>query len=85
MKITYFYRNHKGEIIPKTPLGIHMHREINLYLKRHAVLWNIEKLKSQIDILKKMTKKLTTNQQSKLNDLLLKHSNYLDYLEIEND
>lgn len=81
----HFYRNDKGEIVPKTILGSYMHKEIKLFLKRHAILWNIEKLKFQIDVLKKITTKLTVSQREKLNSLLLTHSNYLDYLEIEND
>lgn len=39
-----FTRNSTGEIIPQTELGKWIHRELKLYLKRHSILWQIEKI-----------------------------------------
>ncbi|WP_018248798.1 HNH endonuclease [Orenia marismortui] len=40
-----FYRNKKGEIIPRTKVGIYMYRKLKLYLKRHSILWKIAKIR----------------------------------------
>lgn len=42
-------RNQDGEIEAITEIGKYMWKELNLGLKRHAIIWNIEKLLAQIN------------------------------------
>ncbi len=43
-----FIRNSTGEIIPQTELGKWIYQELKLYLKRHSILWQIEKIENSI-------------------------------------
>ena len=40
-------RNNKGQIINKSKRGFYIYKNLNLYLKRHELLWIIEKLQEQ--------------------------------------
>lgn len=40
-------RNTKGRLISKTEQGKYIHTNLNFYLKRHELLWMIEKLQKQ--------------------------------------
>lgn len=40
-------RNNKGQIKSKTKQGQYIHTNLNLHLKRHELLWMIEKLENQ--------------------------------------
>ncbi len=44
-----FERNRLGEIRSRTTLGKYMHKALKLYLRRHAVIWNLERIDSFID------------------------------------
>ncbi|MDX2306421.1 MAG: HNH endonuclease domain-containing protein [Microscillaceae bacterium] len=62
-------RTNKGEIIYKTPLGGYIYNELNLYLKRHAILWKLERLEVNL------------KEVQKLNSVDNDHSEVLEKLE----
>jgi hypothetical protein len=51
-------RNHNGEIKYKSLRGKYIYENLNLYLKRHELLWMIEKIKEQKEELKVYLKNL---------------------------
>ncbi len=53
-------RNNKGQIISKSIRGVYIYKNLNLYLKRHELLWIIEKIiqqKEELIIFKKTLEK----------------------------
>lgn len=46
-------RRPDGTIEGITPLGKYMHKTLHLYLKRHAIVHNVDKLQAKVDELKK--------------------------------
>lgn len=50
-------RKKSGEIAYKTELGKFMHRNLNLGLKRHQVLYSLEEINSKIDEIRKIIDK----------------------------
>jgi hypothetical protein len=79
-------RNSDGEIKAKTDLGQYMWKELNLGLKRHAIIWNIEKLINQINEVKLL---LDNEQDENVKEILLslleEQKEFQDSLDIEND
>lgn len=52
-----------GEIIPITPLGSYMYKNLKLYLKRHQILYKLKILSTKIDELNNIiTKKKSVNK-----------------------
>jgi len=51
-----FYRNFGGEIFPRTELGEYMYRKLKLFLRRHAVIWNLSRLHNKILEIEKIRK-----------------------------
>lgn len=49
----HFERHENGTIIPKTELGCFMYRRLKLYLRRHHLIYKIERLSERIEMLKK--------------------------------
>lgn len=45
----HFERDEKGKIHPLTILGQWMYKELKLFKKQHAILWNIERLDTNIE------------------------------------
>lgn len=45
-------RDEKGNIVAITPIGRYMYEELKLYLKRHSILYNLEKLRVRKNLLK---------------------------------
>lgn len=62
-------RNNKGKIISQTPQGQYIYKNLNLYLKRHELLWMIEKISEQKEELKLFKKKLGNNHYKYINIL----------------
>ena len=81
-----FERNDCGEIKPKTELGTYMHEKLKLYLKRHAVIWNIDRLSN---IKKAIKEELAGTDRSDLKEellnLFLEEETYIKALEEENE
>jgi len=74
----HFCRNSMGEIIPQSKLGKWMHRELKLYLRRHSILWQIEKL----DYIMATFKYLGLHEKTDYKDLFIKIScHFLDYFQ----
>lgn len=48
-----FERNNSGEIVPLNDIGRYMYRNLCLGLERHSIIWQIDKLLSLRQILKK--------------------------------
>ncbi|CAN2039369.1 hypothetical protein GMMP15_110027 [Candidatus Magnetomoraceae bacterium gMMP-15] len=67
-----FTRNSIGEIIPQSELGKWMHTELKLYLSRHSILWQIEKIEN---ILKKF-RELSLDKNDDYKELFIRMSNY---------
>jgi len=44
-----FKRDEEGKIIPQSDLAIWMHKNLNLGLKRHSIIWQLENLKSTVN------------------------------------
>jgi len=76
-----FERNRLGEIQYRTGLAEYMYRELKLYHRRHAVIWNLEKLDSEID---KIENYLRIRKNSRLEKMLLlllcQYRNYIKEL-----
>jgi len=63
-------RNNKGQIISKTTQGKYIYTNLNLFLKRHELLWMIEKIIQQKEELISFKKTLEKT-----------HSKYIDIIE----
>ncbi len=72
-----FLRNASGEIIPLTKTAEYIYKSLSLGLERHCLIWQLEKLESQIDELEKLIKdnrvekaikKLLSKQKALLHD-----------------
>lgn len=71
-----------GTIIWITPLGKYMYKTLRLYLKRHAIVHNVDKLKQKIDELKKSIdtdKSLGYNSSKKEEALRLVTEDFFEY------
>lgn len=79
-------RNAVGEINAQTEIGHYMFKELNLGLKRHAILWNLEKLITQINEIKIL---IDNEKDDTLRETLLslyeEQKRFQDSLDIEND
>jgi len=72
-----FYRKPGGEILPNTALGEYMYRKLKLFLKRHAVLWNLGRLYNQVLEIKKISdEQENPGLKEKLSNL---QSRFFDY------
>lgn len=79
-------RNLYGEINAQTEIGQYMFKELNLGLKRHAIIWNIEKLITQINEIKVLIEKeIDENLKETLFSLYEEQKKFQDSLDIENE
>jgi hypothetical protein len=70
-----FYRNSFGEIKPKTALGEYMYKEMKLYLRRHVIVWKLERLDNLIREMK-----MLLGNSDELLSLYQEHKKYIDEL-----
>jgi hypothetical protein len=63
-----FYRNESGAIKAQTSLGNYMYRELKLYLMKHEVIWNLERLRN---LIRESERILEEKNNQKLKDSLL--------------
>ena len=77
-----FSRNERGEVIPKTQLGIWMWKALNFGNPVHSVVWKLERIKTEIDKLQVIADVYPsdTTVSIKLNDLNKGFRSYLDEL-----
>lgn len=75
---THFKRDSHGEIIPLTPLGNYMHRNLHLHLERHKIIWKLNQIQEELEKIKGLSikKKLTSNQQKMIKEL---NNSYIDF------
>lgn len=52
----HFIRQHDGSIKPLTPLGSYMYDHLKLYLKRHSIIYNLDRVQIQRQELKEKIK-----------------------------
>ena len=72
----HLFRDSRGQILYQTKQGEYIHTNLNLHLKRHELLWMIEKLKEQKLELK--------NYLKNLNDKHLQYKNtVIKFIEID--
>jgi len=72
-----FSRNSNGEIVPQSELGQWMYRELKLYLKRHSILWQMDK----INILLNVFREFGLQNEPEYKDLFINMScHFQDYI-----
>lgn len=73
-----FYREKLGDIIPKTKVGQYMFVKLKLGLRRHTVIWILDKLDQQIKSLSSVKDKstLTPASRRKVNNHVKKLQSY---------
>ena len=59
-----FKRDSEGTILPQSDLAKWMHKNLHLGLKRHAVIWQLEKIDTELDFIETEYPKIE-NQQTK--------------------
>lgn len=70
----HLYRNEKGEIQYSTKIGEYMYYELKLYLKRHRILHNLEKIRIRKNMIKEtIDKKQKCNEDTTILEDLYKH------------
>lgn len=82
-------RDINGAIVPTSDLGKYMIKAMKLDLKRHSIIWNLEKLETIIDQLKneydRLVGKIPQNLSEKIVSLLFEHRKYSKLLRKEAD
>lgn len=79
------FRNKKGQILARTPRGAFIHKELNLRLFRHELIWMIEKLFQQMKVLKVIIERMNKSHTQRVQ--LLEHwfeisSEYIKYTDL---
>jgi uncharacterized protein (TIGR02646 family) len=67
-----FSRNENGEIIPQSRLGQWIYEELKLYLSRHSLLWQIERIEKIL----KQFRELGLDRKAQYKELFIRMSNY---------
>lgn len=82
-----FKRNALGEIEYCTTLGQYMYENLNLSLRRHAVIWNLHRLDEQIKELKKLKSRghFNSKNEKEFSELLAAYWKYSSYLRKANN
>jgi hypothetical protein len=82
-----FKRNELGEIKYITVLGEYMYKKLNLFLRRHSIIWSLHKLDEQIFELKELrvAGKFNSKNEKKFTDLLLDYHQYTNDLRKTNN
>lgn len=62
----HLYRQNNGKLDYNTPRGKYIHSELNFILKRHELLWMLEKLKNQRKKLSGIIEKIDSNDEKEL-------------------
>jgi hypothetical protein len=85
----YLKRDSFGNIISDSDLGKYMIKAMKLGLKRHGIIWNLEKLEEIIDQIEveydKNKDKIPLSLSNKLNTLFFEHRKYSKLLRKEGD
>lgn len=76
-----FARNENGEVYPKNKLGEYIHRKLRLGLKRHSVVWTLDRLDkiiAQVELL--LAEEEKEDLSSGLLNLYRSYKHYMDYM-----
>lgn len=82
----YFNRDVYGNIVPTNDIAKYMHQKLQLFLTRHRIIWNLTRLKMQLEKLKPLLETYRTEKEKydKIKDLYfllsLEFQDYLTYL-----
>ena len=81
-----FKRDDEGRIIPQTDLAKWMYKNLNLGLKRHSLIWQLEKIDSILDLLEDHFDKIKIkNTQRKVTKLLFQWRRIIKNLQKADD
>lgn len=86
----YFERDVYGNIVPNNHVAIYMHKKMQLFLARHRIIWNLTRIKIQLDKLKPLSESYKTDEvkYAKIKELYfllsIEFQEYLTYLLGEN-
>lgn len=77
-----FLRDTNGKIVPQEDLGVYIYNELRLYLRRHEILYKLEKLDSVTKSLKLKFKEglLSSEEKEMLIELFCELQDYSEYL-----
>jgi 5-methylcytosine-specific restriction endonuclease McrA len=85
----HLQRDKDGNITAVTPLGEYMIKSLKLKLKRHAIIWKMEKIECLIGELhiqyEKVKDKIPSDLSDKINSLFFEYMNYTKELRKEGD
>ena len=70
----HFYRNRRGEIIPKadSPIACYMYKRLKLYLKRFSILWMLDQIDDKLKIIEDCLTKLESSPDPSIDIMRLK-------------
>ena len=83
---THFNRDIYGNINPENELGIYMHKKLQLFLSRHRIIWNLTRIKIELDEIRPLIDqyKHDAEKYKKVKELYfilsIEFQDYLDYL-----
>lgn len=81
-----FERDEEGRIIPQSDLAKWMHKNLHLGLKRHSLIWQLEKIDATLDVLEIEYPKVESAQtRDKITTLLFQFRQKVKDLQISND
>jgi hypothetical protein len=81
-----FNRDVKGNITPQSDLAKWIHKNLHLGLKRHSLIWQLEKIDKTLDILEVEYSKIKNNQtKEKITTLLFQWRQKVKDLQKTND
>lgn len=81
-----FIRNEEGTIIPQSDLAKWMHKNLHLGLKRHSLIWQLEKIDTTLDVLEIEYPKIKSEQtKDKITKLLFQFRQKVKSLQVAND
>ncbi|WP_299100796.1 HNH endonuclease signature motif containing protein [uncultured Winogradskyella sp.] len=81
-----FIRDAEGKIIPQSDLAKWIHKNLHLGLKRHSLIWQLEKIDATLDVLEvKYPKIKNTQTKDKITNLLFQFRQKVKDLQKDND
>lgn len=87
--IKHLNRNINGSIQPITELGNYMFKALHLHLKRHSVIWNLEKIEDALNSIQeeydRLNGKLPDKLYRQIADLSMESRKYIKLLKKENE
>ena len=78
----HFYRNEKGEIMPKSSSteAVYMYKKLKLYLKRYSIIWMLEQLEKKMELLRPLMGQTDGDARELFIKVTIKYMDYKKYL-----